>query len=50
MNRIDIPEAQDADQSDEQTPSYHTTVFEAPIGHLQDTADEIAALKLALSE
>lgn len=43
----DIPEAQDTDQSDDQTPSYHTTIFDT---HLQDTADEIAALKLALSE
>ena len=47
---IDIPEAQDTEQADEQTPSYHTTVFDQTAGHFQDTAEEVAALRLALSE
>lgn len=45
--RLDIPEAQDNDQGDDQTPSYHTTIFDHTF---QDTTDEVAALRAALSE
>lgn len=47
---VDIPEGQDTDAADDQTPSGQTTLFDNTAGHLQDTADEVAALKLALSE
>lgn len=46
----DIPEGQDTDPADDLTPGHQNTLFENAAGHLQDTADEIAALKLALSE
>lgn len=47
---VDIPEGHDIDPSDDQTPSDQTTLFENTAGHLQDTTDDVAALKLALSE
>lgn len=47
---IDIPEGQDTDAADDQTPSDQTVLFENTVGHLQDTADDVAALKLALGE
>ncbi|MCJ1228219.1 hypothetical protein MMC12_004880 [Toensbergia leucococca] len=45
----DIPEAQDTDHSYEES-NHRNSLFDDTIGHLQDTADEVAALKLALSE
>lgn len=50
MGAVDIPEGQDTDAADDQTPSDQTVLFEHTAGHLQDTADDVAALKLALSE
>lgn len=47
---VDIPEAQDSDQADDHTLSYQTSVFDQTVGHFQETADEVAALRLALSE
>jgi hypothetical protein len=49
-NPIDIPEGQDIDSADDQTPSEQTTRLEHTAEQLQDTVDEVAALKLALSE
>ncbi|KAL8806114.1 MAG: hypothetical protein Q9182_001515 [Xanthomendoza sp. 2 TL-2023] len=47
----DIPEAQDGEQADHQTPGQYTeNIFDEAIGHFQHTTDEVAALKLALSE
>ncbi|KAL8710153.1 MAG: hypothetical protein Q9220_005236 [cf. Caloplaca sp. 1 TL-2023] len=47
----DIPEAQDGEQGDDQTPGQHSeNIFDEAIGHFQSTTDEVAALKLALSE
>ena len=49
----DIPEAQDGEQADDQTPGRHNedeNIFDEAIGHFQHTTDEVAALKLALSE
>lgn len=48
----DIPEAQDGEQADDQTPGQNTSenIFDEAIGRFQNTTDEIAALKLALSE
>ncbi|KAL8911166.1 MAG: hypothetical protein Q9171_003621 [Xanthocarpia ochracea] len=49
----DIPEAQDGEQTDDQTPDQHSNddnIFDEAIGHFQHTTDEVAALKLALSE
>lgn len=46
----DIPEGQDTEQDDETTPNTHTTLFSHAIERFQETADEIAALKIALSE
>lgn len=47
----DIPEAQDGEQGDDQTPGQHdNNIFDEAIGHFQHTTDEVAALKLALSE
>ncbi|KAI4277502.1 MAG: hypothetical protein LQ337_001720 [Flavoplaca oasis] len=49
----DIPEAQDGEQTDDQTPgqrSDNDNIFDEAIGHFQHTTDEVAALKLALSE
>lgn len=47
----DIPEAQDGEQADDQTPGQHDeNLFDEAIGRLQSTTDEVAALKLALSE
>ncbi|CAL8583530.1 hypothetical protein XPA_009151 [Xanthoria parietina] len=49
----DIPEAQDGEQTDDQTPGQHSendNIFDEAIGHFQHTTDEVAALKLALSE
>lgn len=50
LKRTDIPEAQDADTAEDQTPIHETTIFDKTAEHFQDTADEVAALKLALSE
>ena len=50
---LDIPEAQDSEQTDDQTPgqrSDNDNIFDEAIGHFQHTTDEVAALKLALSE
>ena len=46
----DIPEAQDTEQNDGQTANSHTTLFDETVERLQETADEVAALKVALSE
>ncbi|KAL8888168.1 MAG: hypothetical protein Q9215_004348 [Flavoplaca cf. flavocitrina] len=49
----DIPEAQDGEQTDDQTPgqrSDNDNIFDEAIGHFQHTTDEVEALKLALSE
>ncbi|KAL8774111.1 MAG: hypothetical protein Q9209_001219 [Squamulea sp. 1 TL-2023] len=49
----DIPEAQDGEHVDHQTPGQRSdtdNVFDEAIGHFQHTTDEVAALKLALSE
>ncbi|KAL8995386.1 MAG: hypothetical protein Q9169_004863 [Polycauliona sp. 2 TL-2023] len=49
----DIPEAQDGDQADDQTPGQRSdgdNIFDEAIGHFQHTTDEVAALKLALGE
>ena len=47
---LDIPEAQDAEQGDGQTTSNDNGLFDEAIGRFQSTTDEVAALKLALSE
>ncbi|KAL8687336.1 MAG: hypothetical protein Q9218_006460 [Villophora microphyllina] len=47
----DIPEAQDSELADHQTPGQHNeNLFDEALGRLQDTTDEVAALKLALCE
>ncbi|KAL8958735.1 MAG: hypothetical protein Q9183_005778, partial [Haloplaca sp. 2 TL-2023] len=47
----DIPEAQDGEHNDDETPGQHNdNLFDEAIGRLQNTTDEVAALKLALSE
>ncbi|KAL8839213.1 MAG: hypothetical protein Q9170_001819 [Blastenia crenularia] len=48
----DIPEAQDGEQADDQTPgqSGNENLFDEAIGQFQNTTNEVAALKLALSE
>ena len=46
----DIPEALDAETNDEPTPSHHTSLFDHTVERFQETADEVAALKIALSE
>ena len=47
---LDIPEAQDVEQADVQTPGHHGTLFDETVERFQETADEVAALKIALSE
>ncbi|KAI4167664.1 MAG: hypothetical protein LQ348_007618, partial [Seirophora lacunosa] len=47
----DIPEAQDNEQADDQTPGqYNENRFDEAVGQLQNANDEVSALKLALSE
>lgn len=47
----DIPEAQDNEQADDQTPGqYSENRFDEAVGQLQNANDEVSALKLALSE
>ena len=46
----DIPETQALDNGDELTPNHHTTLFDHTVERFQETADEVAALKIALSE
>lgn len=48
----DIPEAQDGEQADDQTSGQNTSenLFDEAIGRFRNTTDEVAALKLALSE
>ncbi|KAL9595564.1 MAG: hypothetical protein Q9219_006360 [cf. Caloplaca sp. 3 TL-2023] len=48
----DIPEAQDVEQADDQTPGQNSSenIFDEAIERFQQTTDEVAALKLALSE
>ena len=46
----DIPETQALDNGDEMTPNHHTTLFDHTVERFQETADEVAALKIALSE
>ncbi|KAI4121187.1 MAG: hypothetical protein LQ338_006509 [Usnochroma carphineum] len=47
----DIPEAQDGEQADDQTPGQRNdNRFDEAVGRLQQANDEIAALKLALGE
>ena len=46
----DIPEAQDTENNDDLTPNHHTSLFEHTVERFQETADEVAALKIALSE
>ncbi|KAI4184951.1 MAG: hypothetical protein LQ346_006009 [Caloplaca aetnensis] len=47
----DIPEAQDAEQADDQTPGqYGENRFDEAVGQFQHVNDEVAALRLALSE
>ncbi|KAI4170930.1 MAG: hypothetical protein LQ343_004588 [Gyalolechia ehrenbergii] len=48
----DIPEAQDGGQADDQTPGQNNSenIFDEAIGRFQNTTNEVAALKLALSE
>ena len=50
FHHSDIPEAQDPEHSDEQSTLHHTTLFDETVGRFQETADEVAALKVALSE
>ncbi|KAL8761010.1 MAG: hypothetical protein Q9184_002823 [Pyrenodesmia sp. 2 TL-2023] len=47
----DIPEAQDGEQADDQTPGqYGGNRFDEAVGQFQHVNDEVEALKLALSE
>ncbi len=46
----DIPEAIDTDNNDDPTPNHHTSLFDHTAERFQETADEVAALKVALSE
>ncbi|MCJ1300251.1 hypothetical protein MMC08_003046 [Hypocenomyce scalaris] len=46
----DIPEAQDTEQVEEDTADQKNNFFHDAVGHFQETADEVSALKLALSE
>ena len=46
----DIPETQDTDQTDDNTITQNSALFDDTLAHFKDTADEIAALRLALSE
>jgi len=49
LTYADIPEAQDSEDNDA-TPNPHTTLFDHTIERLEESGDEVAALKLALSE
>lgn len=49
-NLEDIPEALDTEISDDLTPNHHTSLFDHTVERFQETADEVAALKIALSE
>lgn len=49
-NLEDIPESQALDNGDELTAYHHTTLFDHTVERFQETADEVAALKIALSE
>ncbi|KAL6713776.1 hypothetical protein ACLMJK_008268 [Lecanora helva] len=49
-NLEDIPEASDADISADQESDHHASLFEHTVERFQETADEVAALKVALSE
>ena len=50
IRRADIPEAQDIDESYENAPESHGTLFDHAIERFQESQDEVAALKIALSE
>ncbi|CAF9911069.1 MAG: hypothetical protein ALECFALPRED_007068 [Alectoria fallacina] len=49
-NLEDIPEAIDTENNDDLTPNHHTSLFDHTVERFQETADEVAALKIALSE
>ena len=46
----DIPEALDTENNDDLTPNHHTFLFDHTVERFQETADEVEALKIALSE
>ena len=47
---VDIPETRVTDNDFDLTPNHHTTLFDHTVERFQETADEVAALKIALSE
>lgn len=47
-SEADIPETSDAENYDDHTP--HTSLFDHTVERFQETGDEVAALKIALSE
>ena len=46
----DIPEAIDTETNDDPPPPHHTSLFDHTVERFQETADEVATLKIALSE
>lgn len=49
-NLEDIQEATDAETNDDLTPNHPSSLFEHTVERFQDTASEVAALRVALSE